>query len=305
MKKTILAALLVTPLLTSCGDSSHPKANLENAEDTISYELGLANAPEEAQLKEYLASQMVGSDTAYVEDYLRGMREGINGASDKQKAAYYAGLAAGAQIGKGMEQMESQIFGEDSTRHLSKKNFISGFTAGLRKRTALKIDGKLIDPEEARVDLQKRVETMTAAVEAKKYKENKTASDKFIAAKAKEAGVEKLPGGTLYKVITEGKGEHVKEGQIVDIVYVGTLANGQVFDQSDPTNQNKSVPMQVGGLIPGFNEALKAMTIGSTWEIYIPYDQGYGERAMGDAIPPFSALVFKVTLVGVHEMPAK
>lgn len=303
MKKILLAALLITPLLTSCGNN-RTKPNLENVEDTVSYELGMAQSPDEDQLKQYLASQMVGSDSAYVEEFMRGLKEGLNGASDKKKAAYFAGLSTGAQIGKGLEQMEKQIF-TDSTRHLSRKNFIAGFTAGMNKRTALKVDGKLIDREAAQMDLQTRIQKMTAEVEAEKYKANKDASDKFIAQKAKEAGVKKLPGGTLYKVITEGTGEHVKDGQLADIVYVGSLADGKVFDQSDPSNQNKSVPMQVGGLIPGFNEALLAMPIGSTWELYIPYDQGYGERAMGDAIPPFSALVFKVTLVGIHETPAK
>ena len=46
------------------------------------------------------------------------------------------------------------------------------------------------------------------------------------------------------------------------------------------------------------DEALKAMPAGSEWEIYIPYDQGYGPQG-GGPFPPFSTLIFKVTLVSV------
>lgn len=301
MKHLLLAALLATPLLTSCGNN-RTQPNLNNAEDTIAYELGMAQSPEEEQLKQYLASQMVGSDSAYVEEFMRGLQEGLNGATDKKKAAYYAGLQTGAQIGKGMEQMEKQIF-SDSTRTLSRKNFMAGFKAGMNKRTALKIDGKLIDREGAQMDIQQRIQKLTAEVQAEKYKENKTASDKFIAAKAKEAGIQKLPGGTLYKVITEGTGGHVTDGQLANITYEGRLMDGTVFDKSDQTGQNQPIPMQVGNAIPGFNEALKAMPIGSTWEIYLPYDQAYGAEGAGQAIAPFSAIIFKVTLVGIYEQP--
>lgn len=301
MKKILLAALLATPLLTSCGNN-RTTPNLENPEDTVAYELGMAQSPDEEQLKQYLASQMVGSDSTYVEEFMRGLKEGLNGASDKKKAAYYAGLQTGVQIGKGMEQMEKQIF-SDSTRHLSRKNFMAGFTAGMNKRTALKIDGKLIDREGAQMDIQQRIQKMTAAVQAEKYKDNKAKSDQFIAAKAKEAGIQKLPGGTLYKVITEGTGGHVTDGQLANITYEGRLMDGTVFDKSDQTGQNQPIPMQVGNAIPGFNEALKAMPIGSTWEIYLPYDQAYGADGAGQVIAPYSAIVFKVTLVGIYEQP--
>ena len=40
------------------------------------------------------------------------------------------------------------------------------------------------------------------------------------------------------------------------------------------------------------------MPVGATWEIYLPYSQAYGEQGNG-RIPPYSALVFKITLVGI------
>ena len=49
----------------------------------------------------------------------------------------------------------------------------------------------------------------------------------------------------------------------------------------------------------GWKIAIPAMTEGSTWEFYVPADQAYGERGSGP-IPPYSTLVFKITLVRIH-----
>ena len=47
------------------------------------------------------------------------------------------------------------------------------------------------------------------------------------------------------------------------------------------------------------------MPEGSEWEIYVPENIGYGERAMGN-IPPFSTLIFKMEIVKVEkDEPAK
>ena len=58
-----------------------------------------------------------------------------------------------------------------------------------------------------------------------------------------------------------------------------------------------------GALIDGFREALLNMPVGSTWEVYIPADKAYGGRQQGP-IQPFSALIFKLELLGIEE-PAK
>ena len=42
------------------------------------------------------------------------------------------------------------------------------------------------------------------------------------------------------------------------------------FDQRD------GATMPVGGVIPGFTEALTKMPVGAKWEITIPYTAGYG-----------------------------
>ena len=41
------------------------------------------------------------------------------------------------------------------------------------------------------------------------------------------------------------------------------------------------------------------MPAGSTWEVYIPQELAYGERAQRN-IDPFSALIFKIELIEVN-----
>ena len=57
-------------------------------------------------------------------------------------------------------------------------------------------------------------------------------------------------------------------------------------------------------VIKGWQQALKMMPVGSTWELYIPYDLAYGERGTRD-IPPYSTLIFKVELLGIKAAEAK
>lgn len=105
-------------------------------------------------------------------------------------------------------------------------------------------------------------------------------------------------------VKTAGTGEVAKEGQIVNVTYEGRLADGTVFDASSkhPGPDGQTIQMMVGQTIPGFDAALKAMPVGSTWELYIPYNQGYNEQSTG-AIKPFSALVFTLTVVSIENTP--
>ena len=72
-----------------------------------------------------------------------------------------------------------------------------------------------------------------------------------------------------------------------------------MFDSS--ANQpGGTVTFSLRNVIKGWGIAIPKMTVGSTWEIYVPYQAAYGEQGTGP-IPPFAALTFKVTLVSVNK----
>ncbi len=305
MKKILLAALVAsTACFTACNNNG-PKPSLETAADTLAYELGMANSPSIDELKQYLCAERTASDSAFVEDFIKGLEDGLAAANDKKKAAYFAGIQFATQMNGYMAYVEKNIFGKDSLSHLSTKSFLSGFMMGLHgERTHLMIDSVLIDKDKARLEANRRIEEMTRAAKERDSKEAIEAAKAYMAQKEKEGGYQKLPGGTLYKVITTGDGRKPVEGDVVNMEYEGKLTNGRVFDASATHSQeeNRTIPMPVGNAIPGFNEALTNMPMGSEWEIIIPYDQAYNDQG-NQVIPAFSNLIFRIKLVSFYEQP--
>lgn len=120
----------------------------------------------------------------------------------------------------------------------------------------------------------------------------------FLEGVQKNPDVQSLGGGVFYKVIKEGQGAKPGQDSKVRVNYEGRLVDGTVFDSSYQRGEAASFP--VSGVITGWQIALKAMPVGSTWEVYIPYYYAYGETGSGKNIPPYSALVFKVELLAIE-----
>ena len=288
MKKLFIAAMMavtVASMSTSCGNST-PKPNLKDDVDTMSYAMGLSQTQ---GLREYLAQMEI--DTTYIDAFVKGLNDGANAGDDKKKAAYYAGINIGQQISNRMiKGINSEIFGDDSTKTISLKNFMAGFVTGATgKKGLMTLD------QAQRVAQFKAMEIKTKNME-KTYGANKAAGEKFLKANAKKAGVKTLPSGLQYKVITEGKGALPKDTSLVEVNYEGRTIDGKVFDSSYKRNQ--PAEMRTNQVIKGFTEALVHMPAGSVWEVYIPQNLAYGEREAGE-IKPFSTLIFKIELLKV------
>ena len=128
MKKFTFAAIAAVAaiMISSCGNGT-PKANLKSDIDTVSYAIGMAQTQ---GLKDYLVGRL-GVDTAYIDEFIKGLNEGANAGDDKKKAAYYAGIQIGQQIsGQMVKGINHELFGDDSTKTISLKNFMAGFVAG-------------------------------------------------------------------------------------------------------------------------------------------------------------------------------
>lgn len=128
----------------------------------------------------------------------------------------------------------------------------------------------------------------------------KTEGEAFLLANAKKEGVITLPSGLQYKVITKGTGPKPEPTDTVETHYRGTFIDGQEFDSSYSRNAPSQFP--VNRVIAGWTEALQLMSVGSKWELAIPYALAYGESG-NQSIPPFSALVFEIELLSIVETP--
>lgn len=288
MKKlTIVAALAIaTATFTGCGHST-PKANLKTDVDTLSYAMGLAQTQ---GLKEYLVGRMK-IDTTYMDEFIKGLNDGANAGDNKGKAAYYAGIQIGQQISNQMVTgINQEVFGGDSTKTISLKNFMAGFVTGTTGKKGL------MSIQEAGMTAQRLMSTVKAKGLEKKYGANKAAGEKFLAANKTKAGVKTLPNGVQYKVLKEGNGPMPKDTSMVTVNYEGKTLDGKVFDSSFA--KGKPVSLRANQVIKGWTEALVHMPVGSVWEVYIPQEQAYAEREAGQ-IKPFSALIFKIELISI------
>ena len=272
----------------SCGNST-PKADLKDEVDTLSYAMGMAQTQ---GLKEYLSDRLQ-IDTAYMDDFIKGLNDGANAGDDKKKAAYYAGIQIGQQISNQMVKgINHEVFGGDSTKTISLKNFMAGFVSGTTGKKGL-----MTIEQAGRIAQEKMVSIKAKAMETQ-YGPNKVAGEKFLAANKKKPGVVTLPSGVQYKVIKEGNGPMPKDTSMVKVQYEGKTIDGNVFDSS--YKRGEPVSLRANQVIKGWTEALVHMPVGSVWEVYIPQNLAYGEREQGQ-IKPFSVLIFKIELVSLGE----
>ena len=276
----------VAATFVACGNST-PKADLKNDVDTMSYAMGMSQTQ---GLKEFMVERM-GVDTAYMDDFIKGLNDGANAGDDKKKAAYYAGIQIGQQISNQMVKgINHEVFGDDSTKTISLKNFMAGFITGTTGKKGL------MTVEQAAQVAQAKMMAIKAKNMEKEYGPNKAAGEKFLAANKKKPGVVTLPSGVQYKVIKESNGPMPKDTSMVKVNYEGKTIDGKVFDSSFKRGQ--AVDLRANQVIKGWTEALVHMPAGSVWEVYIPQQLAYGEREQGQ-IKPFSVLIFKIELISV------
>lgn len=128
--------------------------------------------------------------------------------------------------------------------------------------------------------------------------DNKKAGHTFLTANKNKPGVVTLKSGLQYKVLKSGNGPSPKLTDKVTTHYRGTLIDGTEFDSSFSRNQPATFP--VNGVIAGWTEALQLMKKGDKWQLFIPSDLAYGDRAVGNVIKPGSTLVFEIELLDIN-----
>jgi FKBP-type peptidyl-prolyl cis-trans isomerase FklB len=210
----------------------------------------------------------------------------------KQRTSYAIGLNIGSNL-------KAQDLGLDA------RAVAAGITDALGGKPAL-------TPEQAHAALQQLQQDVEAknAAEAAKYADgakNLKDGEAFLAANKTKDGVKvhpvTLPDGTTaelqYKIIKSGTGDTPKKTDTVTVHYTGTLIDGTVFDSSVQRGQPATFP--VGGVIPGWTEALQMMKVGDKWQLFIPAKLAYDEQSPSPKIGPNSTLIFEVELLDIQK----
>lgn len=183
---------------------------------------------------------------------------------------------------------------QSGVKEVAFDDFVAGLKATLTRQEpaiSYKEAGDILDK------YFQELQEKQAAEQAEISEVMKREGEEFLAANAKKEGVIVLPSGLQYKVIKEGEGRMPELTDKVKCHYEGTFVDGEKFDSS--YDRKQPAVFGVNQVIPGWTEALQLMSEVSVWELYIPYKLGYGEAGAQGAIPPCSALVFKVELIEV------
>ncbi len=130
-------------------------------------------------------------------------------------------------------------------------------------------------------------------------RENLAKGKEFLKANGTRLGITVLPSGLQYEVIKQGAGPKPTLDSVVRAHYKGTLIDGSEFDGTDPAGEPAVFPLQ--GVVPGWQEALQKMSVGSKWRVWLPTELAYGEGGSPPAIEPNEVLIFEIDLVGIGE----
>lgn len=259
--------------------------NEQDLED-LSYALGVSQTQ---GLKEYLVDEL-NLDTLYMDAFFCGLKDGIV-INNEEKNAYYTGIQIGQQLGMDfIKNINKEIFGESATESILIEPFIDGFLYGVNA------DKEAI--EEAEAIVREKLELIERNKLMNIHTDNKDTGVKFLEEKKSKDGVHVMNSGVQYKVLKEGFGTIPNDTSTVLLQYEGKTIDGHVFDST--YDRNEPIKLKANQLIPRCTEILSIMPVSSIWEVYIPEELAYGERAQ-DKIEPFSTLIFKIELIGIEE----
>jgi FKBP-type peptidyl-prolyl cis-trans isomerase len=114
---------------------------------------------------------------------------------------------------------------------------------------------------------------------------------RFLTQEKARPGVRELDDGILLTELTPGNGAKAGPNGKVQVMYIGRLPDGTVFDQNSQPQW-----FSLDSVITGWRTALQNMPVGAKWRLVIPSAQAYGADGAGDLIAPFTPLVFEVEL---------
>jgi FKBP-type peptidyl-prolyl cis-trans isomerase len=132
---------------------------------------------------------------------------------------------------------------------------------------------------------------------------NKTEGDAFLAKNKSAAGVKSTASGLQYQVISQGTGARPGPNDTVQVNYVGSFVNGEVFDDSSKHEGGGAASIPLAGVIPGFREGMQLMQVGGHYKFFIPSNIAYGAQPQ-NGFPPNATIIFDVTLVKTGATPA-
>ena len=207
--------------------------------------------------------------------------------SEKAQVSYMVGM----DIGESLEQIEDQV--DIDVVIQAMQATLAGEQAKLTEEQRQQVRQRF-----AAALQEKRVAEMQAKAEA-----NASEGAAFLAANKDKPGVETTESGLQYQVLEPGDGERPEASDVVRVHYKGTLLDGTEFDSSYARGEPAMFALEQ--VVPGWQEGIALMPVGSKYRLWIPSELAYGEMGTPNGeIGPNATLVFDVELLEIVEVPA-
>ncbi len=107
----------------------------------------------------------------------------------------------------------------------------------------------------------------------------------------------KTTTGIRYIIQKEGQGASPKPGDKVNVLYVGRLLDGKIFDQATEPDKAFSFRVRREMVIEGWDQVLQLMKTGEKRLVIIPPEMAYGTRGQPPKIGRNATLVFEIELL--------
>jgi FKBP-type peptidyl-prolyl cis-trans isomerase FklB len=124
--------------------------------------------------------------------------------------------------------------------------------------------------------------------------DNRRRAEAFLMQNKSQEGVREVGNGVQYRVLKEGGGKRPLDVDSVTIAYRGSLLDGSTFDATDVGRPGTIRLVDLGN---GIRSAIKSMTVGSHWQVWVPPHLGYGERGIGNDVGPNELLIYDIELI--------
>lgn len=205
--------------------------------------------------------------------------------TEKEQVSYMIGM----DMARSLEPVKGEI--DLDTLQKALKSSLAGEKLLLDEKQA----GEIREAFAQKVQAQRIAKMMADA------KKNLEDGQKFLTENGKKPGVVTTASGLQYQVLTEGKGAKPQPTDVVSAHYKGTLLDGKTFDSS--YDRGEPANFALGQMVPGWQEGLALMPVGSKYRFWIPSNLAYGEQGAGP-IGPNQTLVFEVELLDIAKAPA-
>jgi FKBP-type peptidyl-prolyl cis-trans isomerase len=103
--------------------------------------------------------------------------------------------------------------------------------------------------------------------------------------------------GIRYIIMREGAGDTPKPGDKVNVLYVGKLLRGTVFDQATEPDKPFTFRIRRDMVIEGWDQILQLMKRGEKRLVIIPPELAYGTRGQPPKISRNQTLLFEIELL--------